>query len=182
MKPRWRRWPAAGLALALVMTAPAVGQQPSARFPTAAKRNPVVATHAEPLPGTGGAGVDAQLERARIDYVLHCSGCHFMHGEGHPAGGIPRVRNQIGYLLALPEGRAYLMQVPGLLSAGLADEEAAHLVNWMVEYFSGPSRPADFTPYTAEEARRYRLQKPADIIGTRKRLAAQLQAAGYPFR
>lgn len=126
--------------------------------------------------------VEAERERARFDYVLHCSGCHFLHGEGSQAGGIPRVRDQVGYFLQLPEGRAYLMQVPGLLSASLSDADAARVVNWMIDYFAGASKPPDFVPYTAEEARRYRLQKPADILATRQRIAAQLQAAGYPFR
>jgi hypothetical protein len=121
-------------------------------------------------------------EQAKFDYVLHCSGCHFLHGEGSELGGIPRVRDQIGYFLTLPEGRAFLMQVPGLLAAGLSDERAAAVINWMVGYFSGPSLPDGFAPYTAEEARRYRLEKPADIIGTRNRIAARLTASGYPFR
>jgi hypothetical protein len=125
---------------------------------------------------------DDPVKQARLDYILHCSGCHFLHGEGAQAAGIPRVRDQLGYFLTLPEGRAYLMQVPGLLSAGLSDERAAGVVNWMVEYFSGPSRPAAFQPYTADEALRYRLEKPADIIGARNRIAAELIAAGLPFR
>jgi hypothetical protein len=121
-------------------------------------------------------------EQARVDYVLHCSGCHFLHGEGAEAGGIPRVRDQLGYFLTLPEGRAYLMQVPGLLAAGLSDERSAGVVNWMIDYFSGPSRPAAFEPYTADAARRYRLEKTADIIGTRNSIAAKLNDPGLPFR
>jgi hypothetical protein len=74
------------------------------------------------------------------------------------------------------------MQVPGLLSAGLSDEQAAGVINWMMGYFAGPSRPADFVPYTAEEARRYRLEKPADIIGKRRQLKEQLRAAGYSIQ
>jgi len=121
-------------------------------------------------------------ERGRIDYVLHCSGCHALDGSGLEAKGIPRIRDQIGYYLRLPEGRAFLLQVPGLLSAGLSDERAAGVTNWMIEYFAGPSMPENFVPYTPEEAKRYRLSKPADIIALRKRLAEQLVAAGYPLR
>ena len=120
-------------------------------------------------------------ERGRIDYVLHCSGCHALDGTGVEAKGIPQVKDRIGYFVRFPEGRAFLLQVPGLLSAGLSDERAAGVTNWMIEYFAGASMPADFTPYTAEEARRYRLSKPADIPGTRKALAAKLREAGYPL-
>jgi hypothetical protein len=119
-------------------------------------------------------------ERGRIDYVLHCSGCHALDGTGVEAKGIPQVKDRIGYFVGFPEGRAFLLQVPGLLSAGLSDARAAGVTNWMIEYFAGPSLPADFTPYTAEEAQRYRLSKPADIPGTRKALSARLREAGYP--
>jgi hypothetical protein len=120
-------------------------------------------------------------ERGRIDYVLHCSGCHALDGTGVEAKGIPQVKDRIGYFVRFPEGRAFLLQVPGLLSAGLSDERAAGVTNWMIEYFAGASMPADFTPYTAEEARRYRLSKPADIPSVRKALAAKLREAGYPL-
>jgi hypothetical protein len=171
---------AAGAALSFVFCASSVFPQspPDAKFPTAAKRSAMPPAS----PGTPPQSEDALRDPPRFNYVLHCSGCHFMHGEGVPSGGIPRVRNQMGYFLALPEGRAYLMQVPGLLSAGMSDEDAAGVINWMVDYFAGASRPADFTPYSAEEARRYRRDKPADIIGKRRRLAEQLRAAGYPIQ
>ena len=121
------------------------------------------------------------FERGRIDYVLHCSGCHALDGSGVEQKGIPRVKDQIGYYLRLPEGRPFLLQVPGLLSAGLTDERAAGVTNWMIEYFAGPSMPDTFVPYTAEEAKRYRLSKPADISALRKQLAQRLAALGYPL-
>jgi hypothetical protein len=119
-------------------------------------------------------------ERGRIDYVLHCSGCHALDGTGVETKGIPQVKGRIGYFLRFPEGRAFLLQVPGLLAAGLSDERAAGVTNWMIEYFAGPSRPPEFIPYTAEEARRYRLSKPADIPGVRQALETKLREAGYP--
>ena len=123
----------------------------------------------------------AAFERGRIDYVLHCSGCHALDGSGVEEKGIPRVKGQIGYYLRLPEGRPFLLQVPGLLSAGLSDERAAGVTNWMIEYFAGASMPEEFMPYTADEAKRYRLSKPADIAALRKQLARRLAALGYPM-
>jgi hypothetical protein len=132
--------------------------------------------------GLSAAALAAQSasERGRIDYVLHCSGCHALDGSGVEAKGIPQVKDRIGYFLRFPEGRAFLLQVPGLLSAGLSDERAAGVTNWMIEYFAGASLPSDFTPYSAEEARRYRLSKPADIPGTRHALEPKLREVGYP--
>lgn len=128
------------------------------------------------------AADDAGARRARTDYILHCSGCHDMDGSGHPTKGIPDFRNQVGYFTAIPEGRALLMQIPGLLSSGLPDDRAAAVTTWLVRQFAGASLPADFRPYTAEEARRYRESRPADITGTRNRLYRQIAEAGYPVK
>lgn len=135
------------------------------------------------LAGMSAPALAAQpdSERGRIDYVLHCSGCHALDGTGVEAKGIPQVKDRLGYFLRFPEGRAFLLQVPGLLAAGLSDDRAAGVTNWMIEYFAGPSMPGNFVPYTAEEAKRYRLGKPADISALRKQLAQRLVALGYPL-
>jgi hypothetical protein len=135
----------------------------------------VAAVHLAPAAAEGGGA-----NRARLDYMLHCSGCHDMDGSGHPGKGIPSFQNQIGFFVGIPEGRALLMQVPGLLSAGLSDERAAAVTTWLVKQFAGPSLPDGFTPYTAEEARRYRETRPADITAARQRLYRQIVEAGYP--
>jgi len=88
----------------------------------------------------------------------------------------------IGYFQRLPEGRAFLMQVPGLLNAGLPDDRRAAVTTWLVRTFAGPSLSPDFQPYTAAEARQYRESRPADIAGTRKRLYEELLAAGYAIK
>jgi len=121
-------------------------------------------------------------DQGEFDYVLHCSGCHRPDGYGVESGGIPPVTDQVGYFLALPEGRAFLMQVSGLLNAGLSDERAAGVTNWMIRAFARSSMPKEFLPLTADEARRYRLARPADIAGTRKAIAAKLVEAGYPIK
>ena len=120
--------------------------------------------------------------RGATDYLMHCSGCHDMDGSGHPTKGIPDFRDQVGYFLRWPEGRAFLLQVPGLLNSGLTDERAAGVVTWLVRRFAGASLPPDFVPYTGEEAGRYREQRPVDIAAARQRLYEQIVAAGYPLR
>jgi hypothetical protein len=62
-----------------------------------------------------------------------------MDGSGHPGFGIPDFRDQVGYFLRLAEGRAFLMQVPGLLSAGLPDQRTAAVTNYVIETFAGDS-------------------------------------------
>jgi hypothetical protein len=116
------------------------------------------------------------------DYVLHCSGCHSMDGSGHPEFGVPDFRNQVGYFLRLPEGRAFLMQVPGLLNAGLPDDRGAAVTNYVIKTFAGDSFPRDFLPYTAEEAKRYRESRPADVAARRAQLYQQLNGLGYALK
>jgi mono/diheme cytochrome c family protein len=125
---------------------------------------------------------DVVEARARLDYLLHCSGCHMQDGEGKPARGIPRLKDQVGYFLHLPEGREFLMQVPGLLSAGMSDARAAAVTNYMVRRFAGPSLPPQFVSYTPEEARRLRLSRPADITAKRQRLYGELVQMGFPIQ
>ncbi len=128
------------------------------------------------------AGAVSAGDSGRVDYVLHCSGCHKFDGRGLEDKGIPALKDQIGYYLRSPEGRAFLMQVPGLLSAGMSDERAAAVTNYVLVRFAGSSLPADFVPYSAAEARRYRENRPINIPATRRALVAELQAQGAAIR
>jgi mono/diheme cytochrome c family protein len=119
--------------------------------------------------------------RGRVDYVLHCSGCHAFDGRGLEHKGIPALKDRIGYYLRSEEGRAFLMQVPGLLSAGMPDQRAADVTNYVIYRFAGASLPEGFAPYTAAEAKRYRESRPANIPNARKALVAKLQAEGVPI-
>lgn len=119
--------------------------------------------------------------QARIDYLLHCSGCHGQDGMGNPAKGIPQFANQVGHFLRLKEGRAFLMQVPGLLSARLPDDRAAAVTTYIVQTYAGPSLPPDFRPYSSLEAKQYKDARPADVIGKRNALYAELLSLGYRF-
>ena len=134
---------------------------------------------AAPLSGWADVKVYHGSER---DYVLHCSGCHSMDGSGHPEFGVPDFRGQVGYFLQLPEGRAFLMQVPGLMNAGLPDERRAAVTNYVVTTFAGSSLPREFRPYSAEEAKRYADDRPADIAARRRQLYERLNGMGYAVK
>ncbi len=128
------------------------------------------------------AGDQPYSNQGRIDFILHCSGCHAQDGRGLDDKGIPALKDQVGYFLRTKGGRAYLMQIPGLLSAGMPDARAADVTNYILARFAGASLPENFVPYTAEEAKRYRDTRPADIPGKRNRLAAELRELGVPIR
>ncbi|MFN0317227.1 MAG: c-type cytochrome [Burkholderiales bacterium] len=122
---------------------------------------------------------DKNAVRARLDFLLHCSGCHGQDGTGNPEKGIPNFVGQVGHFQRLPEGREFVMQVPGLLSSGLPDDRAAAVTSWMIRQFAGPSLPRDFAPYSASEAKHARENRPADIMGKRKAIYQQLLKLGY---
>ncbi len=110
-------------------------------------------------------------------YTLNCWGCHQPHAQGIP-GSVPRLANSMGCFLHLPEGRAYLAEVPGVASAPLSDDEIARVLNWMLLTFSRPQIPKDFIPYTAHEIHNYRRHKLVNVTATRRKLAAELMAMG----
>lgn len=118
-------------------------------------------------------------ERQRINYLLHCSGCHQADGSGSPASGIPDMRGSIGYFLRLPEGRAFLVQVPGTSQSSLSDGDTAELLNWMVRAMAEKEVPADFSPYTRDEVSRLRGQPPDDVPAVRTSVVGRLQQMGY---
>jgi mono/diheme cytochrome c family protein len=125
---------------------------------------------------SAAAGEDVN---GRIDYVQHCAGCHGFDGTGVKSAGVPAFANVVGNFLRLPQGRAFLVQVPGVNNAGLDDERIARLTNWVLRSFAGRSLPADFVSYDAAEVATSRASRPADIAKARAALGARLSAMGY---
>jgi cytochrome c553 len=72
----------------------------------------------------------------QVDYALHCMGCHLDDGRETP-GRIPALAGSMGRFLALPEGRAFLVRVPGSAQAPLDDAALAALLNWMLRRCGG---------------------------------------------
>jgi mono/diheme cytochrome c family protein len=108
-------------------------------------------------------GVDAD---ARQDYILNCMGCHLVDGAGKPPS-IPRLADRVGYYLTIPQGRAYLAQVPGAANSLLTDAQLAAVLNWVVAEYAGPSMPTSFEPYETGEVGKYRASRPADVDALR---------------
>jgi len=126
----------------------------------------------------GGARAADADARNRTRYLLHCGGCHQPDGSGRVENGIPRMKGQVGHFLRLPEGRAFLVQVPGTAQSSLGDADTAAMLNWLVYAISREQVPADFQPYTADEVTRLRAMPLSDAPGTRRRVVEQLRALG----
>jgi hypothetical protein len=114
----------------------------------------------------------------RYLYILHCSGCHVPDGSGSVEGRIPKLDGVVGHFQKTPEGRLFVLQVPGVMNSGLKDPDVVALMNWMVPHFAGNSLSAPFVPYTVEEIGRARGTRPLDIFSARRRVTAKLQEQG----
>ena len=109
------------------------------------------------------------MSSARINYILHCQGCHLVDGAGTEEK-VPALKNEVGRFLHVPGGREFLIQVPGTSQSALSDAEVAAVLNWILENFSGEQLPADFVPYDAEEISRYRRPPLANVSEVRANL------------
>jgi len=111
-------------------------------------------------------------------YTLHCSGCHLRDGSGSAEGRIPRLAEQVGHFMKLPEGRRFLLQVPGVMNSGLGNAEIEVLMNWMVPHFAGASLDGNFVPYAPDEIEAARKNRLTDIFAGRRKIAADLRKQG----
>jgi hypothetical protein len=124
-----------------------------------------------------GVAPPRRYQGAELDWTLRCGGCHGIRGQGTP-GHVPRLAGFVGHFTRHPEGRDYLMRVPGVVRARLDDAHLAAVLNWLLVSLSRDQVAADFASFTSEEvarARRAPLPKPQ---ATRARLIAVLQSMG----
>ncbi len=113
------------------------------------------------------------VERAAINYMLNCQGCHLPQGEGI-AGSVPDLRSAMGKFLQVPGGREFLVRVPGSANAALNDEALADLLNWLLVTTSSDQLSADWHPYTADEVGRLRVDPLLKVAQLRASLVAQM--------
>ena len=124
------------------------------------------------------AGPAAAVDFAHQNYLLHCAGCHLPDGSGSAANDVPSLHGIPGHFARIPEGRAFLTQVPGVAYSPLSDAEAAEILNWMLYRYSKDTLPADFTPFTEAEVKRLRAERPAEIFKVRDAVLARLRKMG----
>ncbi|MFC4296556.1 cytochrome C [Castellaniella hirudinis] len=131
-----------------------------------------------------GAASHAMLESmaasqsAYKDYMLNCGGCHRFDGQGVARNAVPSFLNSIGLFTRLPEGREYMIRVPGAAQSQLGNAELADVLNWMVANFSPDTVTPDFRPFTAGEVGAVRPYRFDDVVAARRQLEARLQKLG----
>ncbi len=105
----------------------------------------------------------------KVDYLLHCSGCHLPDGSSH-APLVPTLHDVIGRMVAKPAGRAYIVRVPGVSQAPINDEKLTEVINWMLTEFNSETLPKNFKPFTVREVSRARSRILADPLRYRAEL------------
>jgi mono/diheme cytochrome c family protein len=115
------------------------------------------------------------LSKPATTYAANCAGCH--GHSGRTVSEIPTLVDRIGYFARIPEGRAYLVQVPGVAMSAVRDADLAEMLNWLLNTYSAAQLPRDFKAYTAAEV--MELRKVTVIPWMRRReLIQALLAAG----
>ncbi len=92
----------------------------------------------------------ADDQRAHVNYMLHCQGCH-LHDASGSGDEVPRMKDFLGYFLHSDEGREFVVRVPGVSTSQLPDDQLAELLNWLLANYSADQLPRNFVPYTEAE-------------------------------
>ncbi len=165
------------LACAVAIGAAAAGE-PVSRWLLPVDESGRLAVDGKDIPDAVLRRSDAKVyrfDRAPRLYFANCGGCHGVHGISMPTN-IPTLRDFVGHFTRFPEGRAYLVRVPGVAGAPISDNaDLAAVLNFVVLAFGGASVPADFQPYTAAEVATLRADPLiADLRAYRARLVDRL--------
>ena len=117
----------------------------------------------------------AEEQRARVNYLLNCAGCHLPDGHGS-TGTVPDFREYLGQFAQHPASRSFIARVPGAAGSPLNDAELAEVLNWILVIMNGEQLRPDFEPYTAVEVGRYRRDTLIDVAPVRQALIKTLAA------
>jgi len=84
------------------------------------------------------------------DYTLYCMGCHGAQAQGVP-GRIPPLAGSVSLFMRTPEGRDYVLRVPGAANSALPDAQLAAVLNWLAQSYGAAGAPRP-VPFTVDEA------------------------------
>ena len=109
---------------------------------------------------------------AAQDYVLFCRGCHGENAEGIP-DRVPPLAHMIARFMRTPQGRAYVLRVPGVAGSALPDDRIAAVLNWLAEQFDREDLTRYVRPFTTEEVAASRHVPLADVAAARRKVIAE---------
>lgn len=118
--------------------------------------------------GVAGAA-RADDERAHQNYLLHCMGCHTESGVGLP-GKVPSMHGTLARLADDPDGRSYILRVPGVTQSTLEPARLAEVLNWAMREFSDTAVAARIRPFSAAEVAAARSRPLLEVTATRQKV------------
>jgi mono/diheme cytochrome c family protein len=111
------------------------------------------------------------------DYVLNCMGCHGTEAQGIP-GKVPPLANALSRFMRSPEGRNYVLRVPGAASSALSDEQLAAVLNWLAVTYDSSATANQPAPFTSTEVAAVRHQPLLSVLATRSAVVQNLSTTG----
>ncbi len=110
----------------------------------------------------------------RVNYELQCMGCHLADGTGE-SGRVPSVRSTLVPFSMIPEGREFVLRVPGVAQSALTDADIAAVLNWMARQLSDTALPAGFRDYDAGQVHALRGRPLAQVSQARQKLLERIE-------
>jgi mono/diheme cytochrome c family protein len=111
------------------------------------------------------------------NYMLQCMGCHGPSAEGVP-GKVPPLAKTLVQFMRIPEGRNYVLRVPGAANSMLTDQQLAEVLNWIAQRFAGAVLLSDGELFSAQEVTALRHTPLASVQATRREVLKELAATG----
>lgn len=123
-------------------------------------------------------GSTAYADDPGQNYILYCMGCHGEHAEGVP-GKVPPLANAIGRFMRTPQGRNYLLRVPGAANSVLSDAQLSDVLNWLAKTYDSASLASGDVPlFTSAEVTSQRHSPLASVLATRNQVVRDLATTG----
>ncbi|MBS0367202.1 MAG: cytochrome c [Proteobacteria bacterium] len=110
------------------------------------------------------------------NYMLYCMGCHGPQAEGVP-GRVPPLAGALPRFMRTPEGRDYLLRVPGAANSALDDAQTTEVLNWLAQTYLAAGDPAP-RPFTVGEVSASRHRPLANVQERRAEVVRALAASG----
>src|SRR5450631_469239 len=110
------------------------------------------------------------------DYMLYCMGCHGTDAQGVP-GKVPALAGPLSRFMRTPQGRDYVVRVPGAANSALTDAQLAAVLNWLAERGAAAGE-APVAPFTDAEVALVRHIPLANVLATRHAVVAALATTG----
>jgi mono/diheme cytochrome c family protein len=111
------------------------------------------------------------------DYILYCMGCHGAQAEGVP-GKVPPLAHALGRFMRTPEGRNYILRVPGAANSVLSDAQLAAVLNWLAQTYDGDELRNKVPLFTTAEVTSQRHSPLTSVLATRRDVVRALAATG----